>query len=78
MQPNLLTYLMFSFRDPRANTAAVDSQYLELVTIHGRDFQQYSVDKSIHLVPVDDVGRAPVSRLGAAKTHLFIGRSRPT
>jgi hypothetical protein len=27
----------------------------ETVTIHGRDFQRWSVDQKIYLVPVDDV-----------------------
>ena len=65
-------------RDPQADTTAVHGQYLQLVTIHGRDFQQYSIDKSIHFVPVDDVGRNPASTLTNAQSHLFLGRSRQT
>jgi hypothetical protein len=44
-------------RDPYEDTAAVDGQYLQIITIHGRDFQKYSIDNSIHLVPVDEVGK---------------------
>lgn len=46
-----------SFRDPHGDTAAVDGEYLQITTIHGRDFQKYSIDNSIHLVPVDEVGK---------------------
>ena len=41
--------------DPQAGTTAVDRQYLETVTVHGREYQKYSVEHSIHLVPVDEV-----------------------
>ena len=33
----------------------VDDQYLETVTIHGREFQRHSIENNIHLVPVDEV-----------------------
>ena len=46
-------------RDPERDTTEVDSQYLEIVTIHDRDFQKHSIDNSIHLVPVDDVNQRP-------------------
>ena len=42
-------------RDPHAGTTALDGQYVRLTTIHGRDFQRYSIDNSIHMVPVDEV-----------------------
>ncbi|KAI4207878.1 MAG: hypothetical protein LQ348_000428 [Seirophora lacunosa] len=42
------------FRDPQAGTTTLDSQYIRLTTIHGRDFQRYSIERSIHLVPVDE------------------------
>ncbi|MCJ1255466.1 hypothetical protein MMC24_003282 [Lignoscripta atroalba] len=40
--------------DPQAGTTSVDNQYLRTVTIEGRDFQEYSVNHSIHFVPVDE------------------------
>ncbi|KAA6414463.1 MAG: S-adenosyl-L-methionine-dependent methyltransferase [Lasallia pustulata] len=40
--------------DPLAGTTSVGSQYLSTVTIHGRDFQEFSVDNSINFVPVDE------------------------
>ena len=46
-------------RDPQRDTTEVDPKYLETVTIHGRDFQKHSIDKSIHLVPVDEVSEHP-------------------
>ena len=44
-------------RDPQRDTTEVDPQYLEIVTIHHRDFQKYSIDNSINLVPVDEVNK---------------------
>ena len=42
-------------RDSDANTIAVPSQYEETVVVHDREFQKFSIDHSIHLVPVDEV-----------------------
>ena len=42
-------------RDPQRETTEVTPQYLETVTIHDRDFQKYSIDHSVYLVPVDEV-----------------------
>ena len=55
-------------RDPQRDTTEMDSQYLEIVTIHDRDFQKYSIDNSIHLVPVDEVN---------GHTQLRVGTSSP-
>ena len=41
-------------RQSPSNTIAVDPVYQELVTIHDRDYQKYSIDHSVHLVPVDE------------------------
>lgn len=41
--------------DPQRDTTEVDPQYLEIITIHDRNFQKYSIDNSINLVPVDEV-----------------------
>ena len=43
-------------RDPQAGTTAVDDRYVQLTTIHGRDYQKFSIDHGIHMVPVDEVG----------------------
>ena len=51
------------------DTTEVDPQYLEIVTIHGRDFQKYSINKSIHLVPVDEVNGHPKPWLRRAHQH---------
>jgi hypothetical protein len=40
--------------DPHAGTVEVDSQYKDTLTIHGREFQKYSIDHSIHFMPVDE------------------------
>ena len=42
-------------RDPQRDTIEVDPKYLETVTMYDRDFQKYSIDHSIYLVPVDEV-----------------------
>lgn len=44
-------------RNPEEDTKAVERQYLQLTTIHGRDFQKHSADNYIHMVPVDEVGK---------------------
>lgn len=54
-KPSELT--MNSSRDPQAGTAAVEGQYRQLTTVHGREFQTYSINNSIHMVPVDEVGK---------------------
>lgn len=46
---------MCEVRDPHADTAPVDSQFLRTVTIHGRVYQKYSVDNVVHFEPVDEV-----------------------
>lgn len=55
-------------RDPQRDTTEVDHIYLEIVTIHDRDFQKYSIDNSVHLVPVDGVNEHP---------RLLVGTSSP-
>ncbi|KAL8746142.1 MAG: hypothetical protein Q9190_001805 [Brigantiaea leucoxantha] len=40
--------------DSGADTGPVPAEYLRTINIHGRDFQKYSVDHSVHLVPVDE------------------------
>ena len=42
-------------RDPQRDTTEVHPKYLETVTIYDRDFQKFSIDHSINLVPVDEV-----------------------
>ena len=44
-----------SSRDPQAGTTTVDNQYVQLTTVHGRDYQKFSIDHGIHFVPVDEV-----------------------
>ena len=41
-------------REPHDDTTAVDPVYWETVTIHDRDFQKFSIDNSVHFVPVDE------------------------
>lgn len=60
-------------RDPQRDTTEVDPQYLDIVTIHDRDFQKHSIDKSIHLVPVDEVSERPRLLVGTSSQY---GRKR--
>lgn len=46
----------------------MDPQYLEVVTIHDREFQKYSIDNSIHLVPVDEVNELSQLLVGTSLT----------
>ncbi|KAL2217874.1 S-adenosyl-L-methionine-dependent methyltransferase [Thermoascus aurantiacus ATCC 26904] len=43
-----------SVLSPDAGTEELDSSYLETVTVHGREFQRYSIDHRIYFAPVDD------------------------
>ena len=61
--------------DPLAGTTSVGSQYLSTVTIHGRDFQEYAVQKSINFVPVDEVRRSAKTHPNGPFTYREIGRS---
>ncbi|KAL8677740.1 MAG: hypothetical protein Q9186_005850 [Xanthomendoza sp. 1 TL-2023] len=45
---------MVILRDPHAGTTTLDNQYRQLTTVHGRDYQKFSLDHSIHFVPVDE------------------------
>ena len=56
-------------RDPQRDTTEVDPQYMEIVTIHDRDFQKHSIDKSIHLVPVDEVSERPRLLVGTSSQY---------
>ncbi|KFY08242.1 hypothetical protein V492_06410 [Pseudogymnoascus sp. VKM F-4246] len=43
-----------SSRDLDEGTTEVDPRYLETVTYHNREFQQYSVENSIYFSPIDE------------------------
>ncbi|MCJ1335609.1 hypothetical protein MMC09_000881 [Bachmanniomyces sp. S44760] len=46
--------ISIDFRDPDAGTTTVDDEFLELVTIQGREFQKYSIEHNVQYSPVDD------------------------
>ncbi|KAK3176798.1 hypothetical protein OEA41_008123 [Lepraria neglecta] len=48
---------------PPRNTVAIDPKYQELITIHDRDFQKYSIENTVHLVPVDEATQHRVFNL---------------
>jgi hypothetical protein len=41
--------------DPHAGTEDMDPIYLETVTHHNRQFQQYAIDNRIYFAPADEV-----------------------
>jgi hypothetical protein len=41
--------------DPLAGTDDMDPVYLETVTYHNRQFQQYAIDNRIYFAPADEV-----------------------
>lgn len=47
--------LMIIYSNPDFGTTSLDSALQEIVTIHGREFQRYSVNNRIYLCPIDDV-----------------------
>lgn len=68
---------MISSRDPQAGTAAVERQYLQLTTVQGREFQTYSINNSIHMVPVDEVGRNSCNHSDMQRTDSKNNRKKP-
>lgn len=55
-------------RNAHPDTTAVDPKYEETITIHDREFQKFSVDHTIHLVPIDDVVQPLVTPVTFAYT----------
>lgn len=55
--------------DPQANTEELSSNLLDIVTYHGRDFQQYALDNEISFAPIDEVGILFLMQLIVEKTH---------
>ena len=47
--------LTYPCSNPNLGTTSLDSALQEIVIIHGREFQQYSLNNRIYLCPVDDV-----------------------
>jgi hypothetical protein len=58
-------------RTPEAGTTELDGSYLETVTIHGREFQSYSINHRIYFGPVDDVGKLNGLTYRALANPLF-------
>ena len=42
-------------REESGGTTDIDPQYLHTVSIHGREYQRFSIEHSIYFSPVDDV-----------------------
>lgn len=68
---------MKSIRDPQAGTAAVERQFLQLTTVHGREFQTHSINNSIHMVPVDEVGKIPGNHSSMQPSDSLNDRKKP-
>lgn len=54
----LKTYESALGSDPLAGTDDMDPVYLEIVTHHNRQFQQYAIDNRIYFAPADEVSIA--------------------
>ena len=63
--------------DPVEDTTEVNDEYLETVNTHGREFQKYSIDNNVHLVPIDDVAKLP-GRAQGTDSDLDLGGGRAT
>lgn len=44
-----------SSRDPNDGTVEVDPRYLETVTYHNREFQEFAIENRIYFAPIDEV-----------------------
>ena len=44
-------------RSPDSETIELDREYLDTVTVQGREYQKYSIDHRTYFGPVDEVSR---------------------
>lgn len=42
-------------RNPDSQTVELDREFLDTVTVHGREYQKYSINNRIYFDPVDEV-----------------------
>lgn len=61
-----------SDRRAQEGTTELEDEYREIVVVHDREFQKYSVDRNINLMPIDDVSG---TRLGS-RSRLMTYRKR--
>jgi len=70
-------------RDPQADTAALDRSFLETVTYHDREYQQYAIDNQVYFAPIDEneIERLQIMHNVLCKTfdgrHIFPPLNRP-
>lgn len=48
---------------PEEATVPVDGVYLQTVTYHNREYQQYAIDNDMYHAPIDEVGISPESHI---------------
>ncbi|KAJ5444601.1 uncharacterized protein N7458_008473, partial [Penicillium daleae] len=46
--------ILSSSRNPDSQTVELDRQFLDTVTVHGREYQKYSIDNRIYFGPIDE------------------------
>lgn len=49
-------------RSPDSETIELDREYLDTVTVQGREYQKYSIDHRTYFGPVDEVSRPDLCR----------------
>ncbi|KAL3712368.1 hypothetical protein TMatcc_001067 [Talaromyces marneffei ATCC 18224] len=54
LTPTTVYKLTYEYSNPNVGTTSLNSALQEIVIIHGREFQQYSLNNRIYLCPIDD------------------------
>lgn len=49
---------LITARNPDSQTTELDREYLDTVTVQGREYQKYSIDHHTYFGPVDEVRRS--------------------
>lgn len=53
----MLTVVLGLQRSPDSQTIELDSEFLETITVQGREYQRFSIDNHVYFGPIDDVRR---------------------
>lgn len=47
--------MILAARNPDSQTTELDREYLDTVTVEGREYQKYSLDHRTYFEPIDEV-----------------------
>lgn len=70
----MLTHLSFA-RSPDSQTVELDREFLDTITVQGREYQKYSIEHRTYFGPIDDVRRG--NFLQAVSVTDILNRKKP-